>query len=95
MGNDLTAVPGVLTGMAAAATSAGEMITTAGSADAAGSVASVAAAVGPIGAMYLAAFAPAQANNLAATMLLGAVHAGIGGATQAANAGYQAVDAAL
>ena len=42
---------------------------------------SAAAALGPIGANYLAAYAPAQANNLASTKLLAYLHAALGGAT--------------
>jgi hypothetical protein len=56
-------------------------ISGAGSADSAAMLSSAAAALGPIGAEYLAAYAPAQANNLAATNLLARLHDAIGGAT--------------
>jgi hypothetical protein len=46
-------------------------------------LAAAAAALGPVGASYLAAFAPAQANNLAATLLVGQLHHAIGSGTQA------------
>jgi hypothetical protein len=46
-------------------------------------LAAAAAALGPIGAPFLAAYAPAQANNLAATLLVGNLHHAIGGGTQA------------
>jgi hypothetical protein len=58
-------------------------ISGAGSADSAAMLSSAAAALGPIGANYLASYAPAQANNLAATKLLARVHAAIGGSTDA------------
>jgi hypothetical protein len=58
-------------------------ISGAGSADSAAMLSSAAAALGPIGANYLASYAPAQANNLAATKLLAYLHAAIGGATDA------------
>ncbi|BBX65619.1 hypothetical protein MSAS_47930 [Mycobacterium saskatchewanense] len=55
-------------------------------------MAAAAAAIGPIGASYLAAYGPAQANNLAATLLVGDVHQAIGAATEAANASFAAAD---
>lgn len=58
-------------------------ISGAGSADSAAMLNSAAAALGPIGANYLASYAPAQANNLAATKLLAHLHDAIGGATDA------------
>ncbi|WP_231985832.1 hypothetical protein [Mycobacterium sp. E3247] len=52
----------------------------------------MAAALGPIGATYLAAYGPAQARNLAATLLVGAVHAGVGAATDASRAAIVGAD---
>jgi hypothetical protein len=49
-------------------------------------------AIGPIGATYLAAFGPAQANNLAGTLLVGAVHAGVSGTTTTAKTALTAAD---
>ena len=85
------------TGMAAfssANEAAGSAITTAGSADSAAMLMAAAAALGPIGAVYLTAFGPAQASNLAGTLLVGGVHAATGAATGAAkNAVVSADDA--
>jgi hypothetical protein len=47
-------------------------------------------AVGPIGTTYLAAYRPAQANNLSSTLLDGGVHAAI---SEAANSSFAANDA--
>ena len=54
----------------------------------------VGAALGPIGSSYLGAYGPAQANNLAGTLLVGGVHAAIGGATTASKAAFVAMDEA-
>jgi hypothetical protein len=56
-------------------------VSTAGSVDSQGHTAAAAAALGPIGAGYLAAYAPAQANCLAATMQVGQVFHALGGGT--------------
>lgn len=48
------------------------MIPDAGAADSAARVAAAASALGPIGAGYLAAYVPAQGNNLSATLELSA-----------------------
>jgi hypothetical protein len=71
---------------AAANDDAALTISVAGSANTEAMLGSAAAALGPIGAQYLAAFAPAQANNLAATKLVANVHAAVGGATDASAA---------
>jgi hypothetical protein len=91
-----SAVPGAHEGFAAANHAAGETYCAAGSADHAAHVAAAAAALGPIGASsgYLPAYAPAQANNLAATLLLGHVHHAIGYATSAHKAAAVASDSA-
>jgi hypothetical protein len=78
------------TNQAAAAT-----ISSAGSPDSAAMLSAAAAALGPIGASYLAAYAPAQANNLAATLLVALVHAGIDGATSVSRAAIVAADNAF
>lgn len=67
-------------------------IATAGSADSAGMVGAAATALGPVGADYLAAYASAQANNLAATMLAAYLHAAIGDATSASAAAIVRTD---
>ena len=90
----LKVVPSGVGEFAAAHTAAGAKISAAGSADSASMLAAAAAAIGPIGAHYLAAYAPAQASNLAATLLVGGVHAAIGGATQATNSSIVATDIA-
>jgi hypothetical protein len=51
-----------------------------------------AAALGPIGASYLAAYGPAQANNLTAALMVGRVHEGIAVSTQAARMSFVAAD---
>lgn len=43
-------------------------------------------ALGPIGAVFLAAYAPAQASNLAATLEVAQVHAALGVGTDVAKA---------
>ena len=87
-----SAVPSGVAGFAAANTSAGELISTAGSTDSAAMFSAAVEAVGPIGATYLAAYGPAQANNLTSTLLVGAVHAAIGGATESADSAFVAAD---
>jgi hypothetical protein len=89
----LSVIPSALETFTAANTTAGQMISTAGSADSAAHLAAAAVALGPIGVNYLAAYAPAQANNLAGTMLVGGVHAGIGAATEVSRASFVATDA--
>lgn len=88
----LSVVPRGLGTLAAANSAAGELITTTGSADSDAMLAAAAAALGPIGASYLAAYGPAQAHNLAATLQVGRVHTAIGATTDAANASYLATD---
>jgi hypothetical protein len=85
-------VPPALAAFAAANDEAGEMISSAGSADASAMLAAAAAAVGPIGATYLAAYVPAQGNTLAGTLMVGAAHDAIGAATEEASASFVAVD---
>jgi hypothetical protein len=86
------AVPAALTAFSTVNQAVGATVTAAGSADAEAMLAAAAAALGPIGASFLTAYAPAQAGNLAATLLLGQLHAGIGGATAASNAAVVAAD---
>ncbi len=88
----LSVFPPAVVTFAAANSAAAEMITSAGSADSEAMLAAAAAALGPIGASYLSAYGPAQANNLAATVQVGRVHAAIGSATEAANMSYIAAD---
>jgi hypothetical protein len=88
----LSVVPPGLAAFAAANNAAAEMISSAGSADSAAMLGAAAAALGPIGAAFLGAYGPAQANNLAGTLLVGGVHAGISGATEASTASFIAAD---
>jgi len=78
---EFKAVPSAMGTFSATNKDAAATISGAGSADSVGMLGSAAAALGPIGANYLAAYAPAQANNLAATKLLGYLHAALGEAT--------------
>lgn len=88
----LSVIPVGLEAFSAANTAAGESISEAGSVDSAGMLSAAAAALGPIGATYLAAYGPAQANNLAGTLLVGAAHAAISEATTASKVAYVAAD---
>lgn len=85
-------VPAGMEAFTAANGAASTMISAAGSADSAAMMNAAATAVGPIGAIYLAAYGPAQASNLAGTLLVGGVHAAIGGATEASKVSFVATD---
>ncbi|MCV7170352.1 hypothetical protein H7I41_10545 [Mycobacterium manitobense] len=86
------AVPSGLDVFSVANETAGALVSAVGSADLAAMLAAAAAAVGPIGAGYLAAYGPAQASNLAGTLLVGGLHSAIGGATDAAKTAIVAAD---
>jgi hypothetical protein len=88
----LSVVPAALEAFASANTAAAEMISAAGSADSAAMLGAAAAAVGPVGAGYLAAYGPAQANNLASTLLVAGAHTGIGAVTDASRVSFSAAD---
>jgi hypothetical protein len=88
----LSVVPVALEAFSVANETAAESISMAGSADSAAMLGAIATALGPIGASYLMGYAPAQANNLAGTLMVGGVHAAIGEATTAAKAAYVAAD---
>jgi hypothetical protein len=77
------AVPGAHEAVAAAHHAAGAAHHAAGSAHSEAHLCAAAAALGPIGANFLAHYAPAQANCLAATMLVGDVYHALGAGTQA------------
>jgi hypothetical protein len=94
MGDVFAAVPDGLTAFSAANEAASTAITTVGSADSAAMLSAAGAALGPIGAAYLAAYAPSQANNLAGTLLVGGVHAAIGAATDASKSAIVNTDSA-
>jgi hypothetical protein len=83
-----------LDAFAIANNAAASAISTAGSADSATMLAAAAGALGPIGATYLAAYAPAQENNLTGTLLVSKAHAAIGGTTEASRASFVATDGA-
>jgi len=94
MGEVFAAVPVGMAAFSAANEAESAVITAAGSADSAAMVNAAAMAVGPIGAVYLMAYGPAQANNLAGTLLVGGVHAGIAAATSASESAIVAADSA-
>ncbi|MDV3128468.1 hypothetical protein M1247_26405 [Mycobacterium sp. 21AC1] len=85
-------VPPGLEAFSAANAAAAQAVAAAGSADQAANVASATAALGPIGAEYLAAYGPAQANNFASTQAVAGLHAAIAAATEAAKASFIATD---
>lgn len=86
------AVPPGMKAFSAANEAASAAITTAGSADSAAMLNTAATAIGPIGATYLSAYGPAQSNNLAGTLLVGGVHAGVSAATDASQSAIVASD---
>jgi hypothetical protein len=90
--NELTVVPAHLDDFSAVSDAAAATIEAAGSADSSALLAAVAAALGPIGAGYLSAYAPAQASNLAGTLLVSAVHAGVKAATDSSKSSFVATD---
>lgn len=92
MSDAFVAAPAGMDAFSAAAQSASAAITTVGSADSAAMLNAAAAALGPIGATFLAAYGPSQANNLAGTLLVGGVHAAIGAATDASKSAVVAAD---
>jgi len=94
MGDLFAAVPPGMAAFSAANEAASTAITTAGSADSAAMLNAAAVALGPIGATYLMAYGPAQSNNLAATLLVGGVHAGVSAATDASQSAIVATDTA-
>ena len=88
----LSLIPSGAEAFAKANIAAAELISGAGSADSATMLAAAVEAVGPIGAGYLAAYGPAQANNLSSTLRVGDVHAAIGAATDSSRAAFIAAD---
>lgn len=92
MSEVFTAVPVAMEAFTATHHATGATITSVAAADLEAMLSAAAVALGPIGAGYLAAYAPAQANNLAAAILLGQVHHGIGAATEASEATVVASD---
>lgn len=87
----LEVVAPALAAFATSHTEAGSAISTAGSVGATAML--IAAALGSIGATYLAAHGPAQAANLASTLEVTGVDTGIGAATAGAAASFLAADA--
>jgi hypothetical protein len=88
----LSVAPPGLAAFAAANTQAAAGIAGAGSADSEAMLGAAAAALGPIGATYLAAYAPAQTSNVTSTLRVGEVHAAIAAATEASLASFVAAD---
>lgn len=94
MSGTYLAVPGAHEVFSATNHAAGEAHCAAGSVDHGAHVAAAAAALGPIGASFMAAYAPAQANCLAATLQVGLVHHALGLTTTAHKATVVASDLA-
>lgn len=94
MSDVFAAVPNGMEAFSSVNQTASGIITAVGSADSAAMLNTAAAALGPIGALYLAAYGPAQASNLAGTLLVGGVHAGVGAATSASKSAVVAADTA-
>ena len=92
MSDAFLAAPAGMATFANANEAASAAITAAGAADSAAMLHAAATALGPIGATYLAAYGPSQANNLAGTLLVGGVHAGVSAATDASKSAVVAAD---
>lgn len=92
MGNVFSANLGGMAAHAASHHAAGAGYSAAASVDSTGAVAAVAAALGPIGAHYVAAYATAQANNIAAAKQLAHVHTAHGDATLSSVTAINATD---
>jgi hypothetical protein len=88
----VTVVPQHLEAFSAINDAVSATITNAGSGDSGALLAAAAAALGPIGAGYLAAYAPAQTSNVTGTLLVGAVHAAIKAATEASKTSFVKTD---
>jgi hypothetical protein len=84
--------PPGLEAFSAANSTAAQSVAAAGSADNAANLASAATALGPIGAVFLAAYGPAQANNFAATLAVAELHAAIAVATETAKVSFITTD---
>jgi hypothetical protein len=92
MENVFSAHFGGMDAFAATHHGAGATYSAAGSVDSAALLSAAALALGPIGAPYLAAFAPALNNNLWATRQLGHVHHAIGHTTASSKLAFIAAD---
>jgi hypothetical protein len=92
MANEIKVVPAHLDDFSAVNDAAAATIKAAGSLDSGALRAAVAAALGPIGAGYLAAYAPAQSGNIANTLMVSAVHAAIKAATDASKKSFVTTD---
>lgn len=91
-GTGVTVLPEALRSFGATAAATSSAVASAGTIDAAASTAAVAPVFGVIGQEFLAAFAVAQANHLAAVGRIASVHAGTASATSAALARFEACD---
>lgn len=92
MVSELAVVSAQLDSFSALNNAVAATINAAGSADPSALLSAAAMALGPIGAGYLAAYAPAQGNNLAGTLLVGAVHEAIGSAVDASKKNFTTTD---
>jgi hypothetical protein len=73
----LSVVPVALTSLGQANTSAAATIAATASTEPAAMLGAAEAALGPIGGVYLAAYGPAEANNMAGGLLVGDLRAAI------------------
>ena len=85
-------VPPALAALSSANEAAAAAVSGATSVDSQAMLTAAMAALGPIGASYLAAFAPALSNNLLAASKVGLLHAAISGATEASMSAFAAAD---
>lgn len=93
---DLGMLPAGVEGFVGVQEAVSAAIMAAGSADMAAMTSAAATAIGPLGAVpYIAPYAGAQASNVAGTMMVGGVHAGIGVASEAAKVLTVATDTLL
>jgi ABC-type enterobactin transport system permease subunit len=89
---ELLVVPPALAALSGAHEVAAAAVSDAAAVDSQAMLAAVMAAVGPIGASYLAAFAPTLGKHLHATSQLALLHAAASGATDASMSAFAAVD---
>lgn len=94
MGIIFSADLGAMDALVAAHRAAGATITSAASVDPVTMLEAAATALGPHGAVFLAAHAPAQTDNVAAARLWGQIHTALGSKTASAKASIVAADSA-
>jgi hypothetical protein len=92
MGEVFKAVPAAMAAHSAVHHSAGDTVASAASVDHEAMLAAAAAALGPIGATYLAAYAPAQAHCIHSALQVSHVYHKIGDAIDGSTAAIVAAD---